>query len=1215
MNFVKLPQIKYMLIGMLIVPCFGRIALNGTGHEDEIYRYLAPFLIGGIAGYLLGLIKQKWIDETDKLIKNIIDISPTIIYKIDNNGITTYVNSVIKKISGYNIDEIIGNNWWNLFYPGTEYKQVEKLFEKFSENEVSDYEMPLTCKNGEQKDISWNILIERDKNNRIIEITGFGVDISEHKSAKKELYKSEECYRITAEQTGQMIYDYNPKTGYIRWLGAINEITGYSLDAFSNIDVTKWAEMIHPEDRQEMLRILSEKQKQCGRYDVTYRFQRFDEKYIHIEEHGVFLPDEHGNAYRMLGTMTDISHRKTSEKELAKAHQQLQIVFDHSYQISIIATDANGKISVFNAGAERMLGYTAKEMIGKQTPMHIHLESEMISRSKELSKTYKNPIDGFDVLIACTQRGGHEERDWTYVKKDGSHITVNLNVTAVKNSKGEITGYVGFAQDITERKKFELTIKQNEAHLRTLIQTIPDLVWLKNTEGVYLACNHKFERFFGAKEADIVGNTDYNFVNKELADFFREKDNVAMAAGIPTINEEEVTYADDGHKELLETIKMPMLDSTDHLIGVLGIARDITERKKTEIKLKESESKYRNLYEGSMNGYVEVSLHGNILEANNPYRDMLGYSADELKELTYIDITPKKWHQMEKHIIEQQVISRGYSDLYEKEYIKKDGTLFPVELRAYLIKDHTEKPSGIWAFVSDITERKQAEINLELSEKKFRTLFNSSPLPMLITRLEDGKYIDVNQAAIDLFGFTYEEFTTPSTTELNIYKNPDDRTGLINTLNSKGDITHFEFDAKTKCNEVKQVEFIASVIELLGEKVIIGSIRDLTEYKKMERQLRQSQKMESIGTLAGGIAHDFNNILAAIIGYADIANRSLDRKDNLLLYINQVKQAGLRAKELVTQIQTFSRQSKPELKPTNIQSVIQEVMQLLRSSIPSTIEIKQSLNQECKPVLADPTQVHQVVMNLCTNAYHAMRETGGVLEISLKPVELNSADIFEHINLKPGLYLKLEIKDNGSGIEHKYIDRIFEPYFTTKEKGEGTGLGLAVVHSIIHDFHGSITAKSAIGVGTTFKILLPTIPEITHASDESRVTQIPKGTERILLIDDDTTLSQMYKLILEDLGYSVKAHASSIDALEAFNKNPDDYDLILTDMTMPKMTGFELARKVRSVNSEIPIILCSGYSDLYNEEKAKDVKINFFLHKPVNIEKIAITVSKALNNH
>jgi CheY-like chemotaxis protein len=369
--------------------------------------------------------------------------------------------------------------------------------------------------------------------------------------------------------------------------------------------------------------------------------------------------------------------------------------------------------------------------------------------------------------------------------------------------------------------------------------------------------------------------------------------------------------------------------------------------------------------------------------------------------------------------------------------------------------------------------------------------------------------------------------------------------------------------------------------------------------------------MESIGTLAGGIAHDFNNILSAIMGYTELALDDIERDSQLYTNLQEVFRAGKRAKDLVQQILAFSRQSEQGRKPVQVKHIINEALKLLRSSLPTTIEVRRDIRSDAL-AMADPTQIHQILMNLCTNADHAMREKGGVLEVKLEDVELDADFTAAHPNIKPGAYINLTVSDTGHGIPPGVLERIFDPFFTTKEIGEGTGMGLSVVHGIVGSYGGAITAYSEPGQGSTFKVYLPIIerrkePEIR--TEES----ISTGSERILFVDDESVLVDMGKQILESLGYDVITRTSSIEALELFKAQPDRFELVITDMTMPNMTGDDLAQELMHIKPNIPIILCTGFSATIDEQKARAMGIRAFVLKPIVKREIAATIRKVLD--
>ncbi|NIM17090.1 MAG: response regulator [Candidatus Aminicenantes bacterium] len=395
-----------------------------------------------------------------------------------------------------------------------------------------------------------------------------------------------------------------------------------------------------------------------------------------------------------------------------------------------------------------------------------------------------------------------------------------------------------------------------------------------------------------------------------------------------------------------------------------------------------------------------------------------------------------------------------------------------------------------------------------------------------------------------------------------------------------------------------------------------GIIRDITDRKTLEQRLFQAQKMEAIGTLAGGIAHDFNNILGVILGYTELLMDDLPEGSQEHLNTRQILTAAERAKELVKQILAFSRQSKGERKPVKLSTVINEALRLLRSTLPSTIEIRQDIRVDpgADVVLADVTRLHQVMMNLGANAAHAMQKNGGIMDVILDEVYLDAGDVVDHKEIKPGPYLRLTVSDTGHGISPEVMERIFDPFFTTKTPGEGTGMGLAVIHGIVKDHDGDITAYSRPGKGSSFHVYLPRLEE--EAELKTTLTEeIPGGSERILLVDDESALTQVGKQILERLGYEVEGKSNSLEALEVFRNEPDRFHLIISDVTMPQMTGIQLAIEAKRIRPRVPFILCSGFSTAITKEEIKSIGVNDFVMKPIIKGELARVVRRVLDEN
>ncbi len=401
--------------------------------------------------------------------------------------------------------------------------------------------------------------------------------------------------------------------------------------------------------------------------------------------------------------------------------------------------------------------------------------------------------------------------------------------------------------------------------------------------------------------------------------------------------------------------------------------------------------------------------------------------------------------------------------------------------------------------------------------------------------------------------------------------------------------------------------------KLCLEKLYAQLKKETEDRKLLEAQLLQSQKMESIGTLAGGIAHDFNNILFPIMGYAEMSLNALPPESSARKNMMEILKAADRARELVGQILTFSRQSRQERKPLRIDPIIRETVKLLRATLPPNIVIRQNIAEECPCVIADPSQIHQILMNLCTNAYHAMEDRGGILTVGLKPICIGEKDRKPSPDMFPGKYLKLTVSDTGCGMTREVMGRIFDPYFTTKETGKGTGLGLSIVHGIVKTHEGHISVYSQPGKGTVFEICLPRQDRCPLPPPSVSEGPAVGGNERILLVDDELSIVRMLQSMLEELGYRVKARTSSVEALCAFQAGPKNFDLIITDLTMPNMSGVELAGEVIQIRGDIPVILCTGFSEILSEEKRSAIGIRKIIMKPVLRVEIAKAIREVLS--
>jgi PAS domain S-box-containing protein len=633
------------------------------------------------------------------------------------------------------------------------------------------------------------------------------------------------------------------------------------------------------------------------------------------------------------------------------------------------------------------------------------------------------------------------------------------------------------------------------------------------------------------------------------------------------------------------------------------------------------ELRFRNILlstqqEASIDGILAVDESSRIVSYNKQFISMWGIPAelvesgsDDLARQYMIDnITePSRFLEKIKYLYEH----RGENS--RDEIILRDGRIFDCYTSPMFGADGVYY-GRLWLF-RDITEHKHAEQEIRQSRDYLEYLFKASPDAIIVTDTE-GYIRLANESVYGIYGYHPGEIIGQHAAILT----PENETALqksvelLAELFEKGFVNSFPTERINKNGEWIQIESSAVLLKNPDGTAsgVISASRNITNKKRLEEQLRQSQKMEAIGTLAGGIAHDFNNMLAAIIGYTELSLDLAAGNSKLERNLAQVLQASDRAKNLVKQILTFSRKNEHDLKPIQTHLIIQEALKLLRSSIPSTIDIRYNITDRDDIVIADSTHIHQIVMNLCTNAAHAMQQARGLLEITLQPVDIDEQGVRAYVGIALGPYLQLSVKDTGTGIPGDIIGRIFEPFFTTKEVDKGTGMGLSVVHGIVKSLKGDIKVYSEPGRGTVFHVLLPRVQDAPP--DRHAVVQTtPHGHESVLLMDDEALLLDVGVQMLGSLGYRVTALRSPLEALELFKKNPAAFDVVITDQTMPQLTGYELAQQLMQVRPDIPIILCTGYSDLVTEESALSLGIKAFLIKPLNRLILAETIRRVLD--
>jgi len=898
--------------------------------------------------------------------------------------------------------------------------------------------------------------------------------------------------------------------------------------------------------------------------------------------------------------------RRKAEHALAESERNYRfllnnirdLVFVHEVQPDGLP----GPFLEVNDAACETLGYTREELLTR-SPMTLDDPATISDIVYDVMK--KLATDGLALFESVK------------ITKDGRRIPVENQTRMLEQDGRKLL--VTASRDITERKLIEEQLRESQRLYAKAEQMGNFGHWerdfVKNTglwsEGMY--------SIFGVTPGYFQSTYEYFLKRVHPADIEHLQSSVRFAISHrQPLDVEYRIIRPDGEERVVRSTAEPRLDESGQAVALFGICQDITERKLAQKAIQESEARYRAIIESQTELISRFRSDGTLTFVNEAYCRYFGEDpADLIGHRFWEHLPPEDQHNF-------------------KEYLKNFSKKKPVATIEHRVIDHKaevrwqqwvdraifDEQGRIVEFQAagrDITERKEIEEALQRSEQQFRSLFDTMSEMVVLHELVydssgqpiDYRILECNPAFTAITGIPPQRACGALATLL-YDSNEAPYLDIYARVVASGQSEHFETFYRPMNKHFSIAVFA------IGPGRFATVTNDITERKlaeqtlsKLEVQMRQAQKLEAIGTLAGGIAHDFNNILGIISGYTELTLMGIEKGTQQHDHLKEIFGAAKRARDLVRQILAFSRQTDQELKPVQVNLIAKEALKFLRTVLPKTIEITEHIQSDSF-IMADPTQIHQLLMNLCTNAEHAMREQGGVLEVSLHDVEFHAHDLTRPAGLKPGHFVHLAVTDTGHGMDQDVLQRIFDPYFTTKGVGEGTGLGLSVVHGIAETLGGAVTVYSSPGEGSRFHVYLPrTRAEIIPRAVE--LEALPTGSETILLVDDEVGLVTVGKHMLEKLGYHVVTMTSGIEALEAFRAQPDKFDLIITDQTMPHMTGMDLAKEFLGIRPDIPVILCTGFSNAVTHESIESAGIRRLLFKPLLIDEVAKVIRDVLN--
>ena len=827
-----------------------------------------------------------------------------------------------------------------------------------------------------------------------------------------------------------------------------------------------------------------------------------------------------------------------------------------------------------------------------------------------------HPDDRHRVFQALREHIEHQvpyDLDSRLKTKQGEYRWFKGKGQAIYDAQGTFVRGSGTIRDITAQKAAEDALKREHVLLTTVVEGTRDIIFVKDHEGRYLLVNSTGATLLGLQIEEMMGKTDGELFPHGIHPLFTKYDDAVIRGNTPQSFEIDVDDAGVVSRTFLVT-KEVFHQTEEGLVGLFCIARDITFRKAAELTIQEREKRFRAIMDNAYDLISEVDAAATFLYVSPNFEEVLGYEPQALLGTNIFSLVhPDDRDMVVKEFTEGMHTVGSGRAIYRYRHQCGGYRWFESTGRVF----HTALGDLRGVVVSrDITERKEAESALQ---EMHMALTHSMPGIALMD--QEGRYLQVNEAYATLLGYSAADLLGQS---WEIAVHPEDYLRALSAFDMMRMTGLGEFEARGLRKDGS--EFFKKVVMARGinQPQEAGHyhcfMRDMTENKQMEialrerdQKLQQVQKMESIGTLAGGIAHDFNNILGAILGYSELALTQANAQPKLTSYLGEVITAGQRAKELVKQILAFSRRSDHEREAVDLTVIIQEALRMVRATLPTTIEIRSAATTGSAVVFADATQLHQVIMNLCANAEQAMRERGGVLSFMVSSTEVTEASRQEFAELNPGTYVQLTIQDSGQGISDDVLARIFEPFFTTKALGEGTGLGLAVVHGIIAGHGGHIGVSSVLGQGTTFTILLPRL-DVVLPDQSPKAPDWPQGRGKVLFVDDEEVLARWGEQVLMHLGYSVVAKTNPHEAIELFRRQPNQFDIVVTDQTMPTMSGEAFAKMLLDIRPDIAIVLCTGFSHIMSEEKAKQLGLKGFLMKPVNGADLAKTLQEVFKH-
>ncbi|MHB8094995.1 MAG: PAS domain S-box protein [Candidatus Aminicenantales bacterium] len=899
--------------------------------------------------------------------------------------------------------------------------------------------------------------------------------------------------------------------------------------------------------------------------------------------------DERGEVDCLVFALNDVTEQTRAHGELRRSELLLRTVLD-TLPVGVWITDKNGAILISNPAGQRIWAGVKK------------VKADAQGASAGWKADAKNPLSpeawatSRAVARGITDAGEELEIECF----DGRRKFVLNSALPIRDTEGGVTGAIVISQETTGWLEGERKNKEQAA----LLELAGDAIVVRDDRNRITFWNRGAEAIYGWTKEEALNRFIHRFLDTRFSQSLAEITDQVKKTGRW---EGEISHVrKDGRRIVVESRWAVLKGGGAKTAHILEINRDISVRKDAEEALRQASSYTRGLIETSLDPLVAISPTGKITDVNKATEMATGVPRTELIGTDFSDYFTEPAKAREGY---EKVFSEGSVRDYPLAIRHASGEVTEVLYNAAVFRDRAGSSVGVFAAARDISALKAAE----LERLRLATAIEQIRDGVSILDL-DGRILSANPAFADHHGFRQEEVIgRPFRDVLRIEAEKKGIVAKMLAAMNEGRLWNWHFTQSLE-GGIRELDLEVSPIRDGSGRLVnlIAVERDVTQEVVFQERIRQWQKMEALGTLAGGIAHDFNNLLLPILINTELMIDDRKDDDASIHRLSQILEAARRGQNMVKQIIAFSQRKEQERQPVEISPIIKESLEFLSVSMSKNIRISQKIEAESAMALADPTQIHQVLVNLGTNAAFAMRENGGVLEVGLSKTFLEEEAASQHIDLKPGEYLRLTVKDTGTGMTPEVASRAFEPFFTTKKTGEGTGMGLAVAHGIVKGHGGHISLRSEPGKGTIFTIYLPLVEGRPPLHEETRAP-FPKGTERVLFVDDEDIQVRAMSRLLEHLGYRVAGMTDSRAALELLRRDPAAFDLAIMDQTMPNLSGVELAREALSLRPDLPLILCTGYSETINEEQALAMGIKAFMLKPFSAKEIAVTIRRVLS--